>query len=247
MTKIAIISDIHGNLPALESVLHDIADRNIETMYCLGDLIGKGPSGDQVVDLISQNCDQVVQGNWDDFISKPTNDEALQWHQEKLGSERLAYLSSLPFSVEFMMSGKYIRLFHASPRSLYERIQPWDDYEARMSLFSSSNLCINPIEADVVIYGDIHNAYMQHLQNKTLINTGSVGNPLEITQASYVILDGSYDDPSPAPFSVQFIRVPYDIELSIQQAVDAEMPLLNEYANELRTATYRGLKKHTSA
>ncbi|GAB6988761.1 metallophosphoesterase family protein [Paenibacillus pini] len=235
MKKIAIISDIHGNMPALQAVLQDIEHRKIETVYCLGDLIGKGPSGDIVTDLIQERCEKVVRGNWDEFISMTTDVEPLKWHQEKLGSDRLKYLSSLPITIEFVMSGKYIRLFHASPRSIYERIQSWDDQEVRSSLFTNSELCINENEADVVGYGDIHNAYIQHFQGKTLFNVGSVGNPLEITQASYVILEGSYDVSTPSPLSIQFVRVPYDIELSIQHAIEAEMPLLKEYISELRT------------
>ena len=242
MKRIALISDIHGNLPALEAVLNDIAERQIESIYCLGDLIGKGPSGHLVVDLIAKTCEKVIRGNWDEFISKPTDQAALLWHQQQLGPERLEYLASLPFSIEFVMSGKQIRLFHASPRSLYERIHPGADRARLLSLFQSSNECESDVEADVVGYGDIHNAYIQHFEGKTLFNIGSVGNPLEITQASYVILEGMYGDFKESALSVQFVRVPYSIESSIDQAIDADMPLLNEYVQELRTGVYRGIK-----
>lgn len=138
MAQFALISDIHGNIPALEAVLRDIQRRGIETIYCLGDLIGKGPHGDVAVDMVRTHCQQVIKGNWDDFIGNETDDPSLLWHQHRLGSERLQYLAGLPYVIEFMMSGKWVRLFHASPRSVYERIQPWDDQEKRATLFHSS-------------------------------------------------------------------------------------------------------------
>lgn len=239
MDKIAVISDIHGNIPALEAVLEDIRIRGVETIYCLGDLIGKGPDGDAAVDLIRENCKQIVKGNWDDFIHRETKEEALKWHQRKLGPERLSDLAELPFSIEFFMSGKYIRLFHASPRSVYERIQPWDELEKRLSLLEGSAMCVSDRVADVAGYGDIHNAYMQHLDGKTLFNTGSVGNPLDLPQASYVILEGQYGSRTSAAFNIQFVRVPYDIERAVQDAVESGMPLLDHYAEELRTGRYR--------
>lgn len=242
MDKIAILSDIHGNIPALEAVLEDIRRKDISRIFCLGDLIGKGPHGDKAVDLIREHCEEVVSGNWDDFITRETEIEDLKWHQNVLGKERLEYLAGLPFSLEFYMSGKYVRLFHASPRSLYERVQPWDEPEKRLSLFESSEKSREQIPADIVGYGDIHNAYLQHLYGKVLFNAGSVGNPLDLTQASYVVLEGSIDCRTPAPLEIRFVRVPYDIERSISQAVESGMPALDAYIKELRTARYRGIK-----
>ncbi|WP_339265807.1 metallophosphoesterase family protein [Paenibacillus sp. FSL K6-1330] len=242
MTQIALISDIHGNIPALEAVLKDIKQREIETIYCLGDLIGKGPHGDIAVDLVRTHCQQVIKGNWDDFIGKETDDPVLQWHQHRLGSERLQYLAELPYILEFMMSGKWIRLFHASPRSVYERIQPWDDQEKLETLFHSSPLCGDPRIADVAGYADIHNAYHQHLDGRTLFNTGSVGNPLEMPEASYVILDGIYDSEELASFNIQFIRVPYPIEQAVQDALESGMPSPEDYILEVRTGRYQASK-----
>jgi predicted phosphodiesterase len=239
LTQIALISDIHGNIPALEAVLKDIKQRGIETIYCLGDLIGKGPHGDIAVDMVRTHCQKVIKGNWDDFIGMETDDPVLQWHQHRLGSERLQYLAELPYILEFMMSGKRIRLFHASPRSVYERIQPWDDQEKLETLFHSSPLCKDPRIADVAGYADIHNAYHQHLDGRTLFNTGSVGNPLEMPEASYVILDGIYDSEDPAPFNIQFIRVPYPIEQAVQDALESGMPSPEEYILEVRTGRYQ--------
>ncbi|ETT66221.1 metallophosphoesterase family protein [Paenibacillus sp. FSL H8-0457] len=242
MAQFALISDIHGNIPALEAVLRDIQRRGIETIYCLGDLIGKGPHGDVAVDMVRTHCQQVIKGNWDDFIGNETDDPSLLWHQHRLGSERLQYLAGLPYVIEFMMSGKWVRLFHASPRSVYERIQPWDDQEKRATLFHSSPLCGSPRIADVAGYGDIHNAYHQHLDGRTLFNTGSVGNPLEMPEASYVVLEGVYGSEDPAPLNIQCIRVPYPIEQAVQDALESGMPHPESYILEIRTGRYQARK-----
>lgn len=242
MAQIALISDIHGNIPALEAVLRDIQRRGIETIYCLGDLIGKGPHGDVAVDMVRTHCQQVIKGNWDDFIGNETIDPSLLWHQHRLGSERLQYLAGLPYVIEFMMSGKWVRLFHASPRSVYERIQPWDDQEKRATLFHSSPLCGSPRIADVAGYGDIHNAHHQHLDGRTLFNTGSVGNPLEMPEASYVVLEGVYGSEDPAPLNIQCIRVPYPIEQAVQDALESGMPHPESYILEIRTGRYQARK-----
>ncbi len=240
--KLAIISDIHGNMPAFEAVMKDIQHRHVTEVICLGDLVGKGPHSDLIVDHVREVCQTVIMGNWDDFIGNPTEDPVLLWQQTRLGRERLTYLKGLPFCYEFWMSGKFVRLFHASPRSVYERIQPWDPMESRMSMFESSNLCGEPLQADVAGYGDVHNAYLQVLRGKMLFNTGSVGNPLDMTQASYVILEGNYHSKQPAAFNLQHVRVPYDIELAVQHAKDERMPDSDAYILELRTGQYRGKK-----
>ncbi|MED4651923.1 metallophosphoesterase family protein [Bacillus pseudomycoides] len=245
MDKIAVISDIHGNIPALEAVLKDIKLKGIERIVCLGDLVGKGPHSSEAIEIIRKECEHVVMGNWDDFITKPSDFETLQWHQKQLSEQQRNYLRELPFSIEFIMSGKLIRMFHASPRSLYERVQPGAPMEQRVSLFENSNLTENIEGArkpDVVCYGDIHQAYVQNFRGKTLCNAGSVGNPLEITQASYLIFEGVYGQKEAASFSIQLVRVPYDIELAIRLAREEEMPEIDAYIQELTTAKYRGLK-----
>ncbi|WP_042463012.1 metallophosphoesterase family protein [Neobacillus dielmonensis] len=246
MEKIAVISDIHGNIPALESVLRDIESRNIERIICLGDLVGKGPQSSIAIQMIEKHCDRVVKGNWDDFFPKPQESSTIKWHQNQITKDQMDYLKDLPFSIEFMLSGKLVRMFHASPRSVYERIQPWDSIDRRLSMFENTNFTENIAgerEPDVVCYGDIHNAYLQNMKGKTLCNVGSVGNPLDLTQASYVILEGAYNQLENGVISIQLVRVPYDIDLSIKLARDVNMPELEEYILELTKAQYRGLKK----
>lgn len=243
MEKLALISDIHGNMPAYEAVMHDIQERNVTQIICLGDLVGKGPHSERVVDRVRETCDVVIKGNWDDFIGNKVTDPILLWQQERLGKERTTYLKELPFSYEFWMSGKFVRLFHASPRSVYERIQPWDSMESRLSMFESSEACGDPREADVAGYADVHNAFLQILKGRMLFNTGSVGNPLDMTQASYVLLEGHYHSKQPGTFNLQHVRVPYDIELAVQHAKDERMLDADAYILELRTGQYRGRKK----
>lgn len=116
LDRIAIISDIHGNTPALNAVLDDIKEKKVSKIICLGDLAGKGPNPAEVVDIIRRECNEVLMGNWDMMISKESDYEMVKWARERLGLERLEYLKNLPFSIDFYISGKLIRLFHASPR-----------------------------------------------------------------------------------------------------------------------------------
>ncbi len=240
MEKIAIISDIHGNLPALESVLFDIASRGITRIICLGDLAGKGPSSAEAVDAIQRHCEVVVKGNWDYYLTEQDHTEMLIWHQNALGKERLKYLKDLPVYVEFYMSGKLIRLCHASPNDLFHRVYVDSAFEKRMRLFEATPT--HPHPSDVVGYGDIHGAFIDHFDGLTLFNVGSVGNPLEQTQAVYGILEGEYEAKAKSTFAITVVRVPYDVELAIKHANHSDMPDKEEYIKELRTGIYRGRK-----
>lgn len=239
MNRIAVISDIHGNLPALEEVLLDIQNKNIHRIICLGDLAGKGPSSAEVVDMIRKNCECVIKGNWDHYMNdNKIESNVISWHQTKLGLERLNYLNELPLYSEFYMSGKLIRLCHASPNDLFHRTHLSTAKEDRLLLFMPTK-SLNE-NADVVGYGDIHGAHIENFDGKTIFNVGSVGNPLEIPQASYAILEGDYNSKQSSSFTISLVRVPYDIELAVRQANESGMPDKEEYIKELRTAKYRG-------
>lgn len=240
MERIAIISDIHGNLPALEAVLEDIHNREIKTIYCLGDLAGKGPSSAEAVDKIRENCEVVIKGNWDYYMTEMHDNEALMWHQNKLGANRLEYIRELPIYKEFYMGGKLIRLCHASPNDLFHRVYLSTEKSERLKLFAATPT-LN-IMADVVGYGDIHGAHIDNFDGKTIFNVGSAGNPLEITQASYGIIEGKLNDKEQSALAITLVRVPYDIDLAIEHAVLTDMPGKTEYINELKTAIYRRVK-----
>jgi predicted phosphodiesterase len=242
MDRIALISDIHGNIPALEATLWDIQNRDIQRVFCLGDLVGKGPHSEQAVDICREVCEATVQGNWDAIILEETDHPTVRWHRQRLGPARLDYLRSLPLTIEFYLSGKRVRLFHASQQGIFHRVHMNDTAEKHMAMFENTDFTGYSAAPDVVGYGDIHSAYLKSFKQRILFNTGSVGNPLDLTQASYAILEGAYDSRAEAPFAVQLMRVPYDIERAIQQAQEAQMPDLEPYIVELRTGRYRGSK-----
>ncbi|MCO5384778.1 metallophosphoesterase family protein [Desulfosporosinus sp.] len=240
MERIAVISDIHGNLPALEAVLEDIKNRRIERIFCLGDLAGKGPSSAETVDIIRQHCEVVIKGNWDYYLTEQTGHEILTWHQSILGVERLNYMKELPIYKEFYISGKLLRLCHASPNDLFHRVYLSTEQSKRLKLFEATST-LN-LEADVVGYGDIHGAHIDNFDGMTIFNVGSVGNPLDITEASYGIIEGKLDDKNKGPFTISLVRVPYDIELAIVHATLTNMPEKQEYIDELKTGIFRGRK-----
>jgi protein phosphatase len=240
--RIAVISDIHGNLPALEATLGDIRQRGIDRIYCLGDLAGKGPSGADSIDTCHSVCEATVQGNWDVMVAEGAADPVFAWHREQIGIERMDYLRGLPPTIEFYLSGRVVRLFHASQTGVFDRVHLYDTPENHAAMFDNTDFTGQGLTPDIIGYGDIHVGYVKSFTQKCLFNAGSVGNPLDVTQACYAMLEGHFDSREPAPWIVSLVRVPYDIEESIRQAEDARMPELEAYARELRTARYRGMR-----
>ena len=250
MERIALISDVHGNIPALEAVLNDIHNRSITRVFCLGDLVGKGPEPAASVDICKNVCEKITLGNWDAMLADegyplpsypPDILQIVNWHRRQLGGNRLRYLISLPGTIEFIMSGRNVRLFHASQVGIRYRVHYKDPIEKHLAMFDNTKFTGGGATPDVVGYADIHFAFQASYGDRLLFNVGSVGNPLDKTLACYAVMQGEYVGENGASFSVEIIRVPYDIEESLRRAHQLSMPEIKEYELELRTARYRGL------
>ena len=140
MQKIAIISDIHGNLEALKATLKDIKERGISEIYCIGDIIHKGVHPKECMELVKENCKVVLQGNCDDYFTKEhdlsqidseTEKKRIMWNKDILDDEDKAYLQSLPLTYEFYLSGRLVRIFHATQSNPYEKLSMFDSIKKK--------------------------------------------------------------------------------------------------------------------
>lgn len=262
--KIAIISDVHGNLEALKSTIKDIEKRNIDRIICLGDIIAKGVHLKECIALIKERCDVILQGNCDEHFSKthenirnmPEQEQKrIKWNQSLIAMEDRKYLLNLPFCYEFYMSGSLVRLFHATPKVNNKAILNVDSIDTKYQMFLPTEKTVTQNVADIVIYGHIHHPYMDKIYNKTLINIGSVGNSfdvirndskdsnvLETTKAYYFIMEGDYGSKDyTSEISFQFIRVPYNIEKELQ---DENINIEKEnYTFEIKEGKYRDMTR----
>lgn len=261
--KIAVISDIHGNLEALNATMKDIEKRKVDKIICLGDIIAKGTHPNECVEIIKKHCDVVIQGNCDIHFSSEHNldelDETerkrIEWNQSLLTQENKEYLRTLPYCYETYISGSLVRMFHANPIKNKVTVLNVDSIQTKYQMFLPSKHTISQKEADIVIYGHIHQPFMDILYNKTLINVGSVGNSYvtvrnpkkdsnvkEITKANYLLIEGEegkqkYGD----DISFDFIRVQYDIDKELEnEDVNIEK---ESYRYELKNGIYRDITK----
>ena len=261
MDKIAIISDIHGNYEALTTVLNDIEKRNIKTIFCLGDIIAKGVHPSECLNLIREKCQVILRGNCDELLLDNIENytgiekERRIWNQSMLTDEEKEFLLNLPYCYEFYMSGSLIRMFHSHPEEIYRMVSNIDNIEEKRTLFMPSINTISNDIADIIIYGHLHTPYLDKIYNRTIINAGSVGNSIdivrndkfdanemEITQAYYVIIEGNLESKEyDSSLSIQFIRVPYDIEKELNTS---KMNIETEsYTKELKEGKYRDIKR----
>jgi diadenosine tetraphosphatase ApaH/serine/threonine PP2A family protein phosphatase len=183
-------------------------------------------------------------GNWDDFLPNPDRDkdsESLRWWLKDLREDQGTWLLALPFCHDFVLSGRQIRLFHASATSVHRRVRFDHDEEEFLGMFENTEATGNGPIPSVVGYADTHDPFYEvDRDRRTLFNTGSVGNSLGDTTPVYVILEGVPDSSDDAPFSIQFVRVPYDAAAELQIAKDLGMPELNGYEAEIIHGIYRG-------
>lgn len=262
MKKIAIISDIHGNITALDAVLNDIKSRGINRIFCLGDLVLKCANPDLVIDKIRETCEVVLKGNCDEAIATNHALERKFWSRMKIGDERANYLKTLPVCYEFYMSGHLIRLFHASPQSLDAICNPIYSNQTKLYpeiykfdfMFENTELIgkakDEPVP-DIVGYGHIHTPNLFRYKNKLLFNPGSVGFPNEMlnngdkedktnnfsTPASYSIIEGEYNSKDLSSISISTVRVPYNVQKEIEYLEKSDMPNKQRFIYSLETAS----------
>ncbi len=259
MGKIAVISDIHGNLEALKTVLDDIKKRNVDKVICLGDILAKGRHFHECIELVRDNCDVVIQGNCDYYFSSfdkadnPVNDARLQYNRSCTTEEDREYLKSLPYSYEMLVSGSLVRFYHATPTSINGFVGDIADIDTYYEMFLPSENTVSQVIADIVVYGHIHKQYMMKVFNRTIVNVGSVGNSFEVyrhkdkdasykhvTNAQYLIINGDIDSMEIGSISYEFIELSYDIEKELSTSKDAF-----EYeglVSEIKYGLYRDLE-----
>ena len=204
---IAFISDIHGNLPALEAVVRKL--ESCDEIYCCGDVVGYYPFPDEVVEILKELGVRSVLGNHD--YSVLTGDftgynsmarEAGMWTVKHISEEALDYLAELPFSIKTDL----FEIYHGMPGDglevIFEYVFPEDDVESFVSDRS-------------VAVGHSHIQFIRWVGDRFFLNPGSVGQPRDgDPRAAYALLDVE-------KWRVELKRTGYNIE-EVCEAIERE-------------------------
>lgn len=223
---LALIGDIHGNLPALEAVLERIDDEGIQTVLNTGDAVGGFPWPNEVVDLLRRRDIPSVQGEVDRMAAgflrrgksirgkaSPEMLAHLEWTYDRLRSDNLEHLGTLPRHRALCYEGIDVFLCHGSPSSQSDSLLE-DDEEAR---FLRQRETAN---APVVVCGRTHRPFWRDVAGTHFIDPGSVGIPAEgRAVARYAVLDTEQD-----PWSVDLAAAPYDLDAALRRLDDLGLP-----------------------
>jgi putative phosphoesterase len=255
--RIAIFSDVHANLPALQAFFSDVEKQNVDAIYCLGDLVGYNIWPNEVIQEIRKRGIPTIAGNYDEGIGlhidecgcaykteedKSMGKVSISFTNEIVEAKERKYLRSLPsqIRIEFALNEHSISLLlvHGSPRKINEYLFEDRDEKSMMRILEQSN-------ADILCFGHTHKPYHRILQFETetgeryrhAINTGSVGKPKDgDNRGGYVIIE--LDEHSSVfnkeSISVAFIRFDYDVEAAAKAVENSPLP--NAYAEMLRKA-----------
>jgi len=247
--RIALLSDIHANLPAFEAVLEDIKKQKPDAVYCLGDLVGYNVWPNQVIGLLRKHGIATIAGNHDLKVSKIfpsegecSKEQSSDYAYKLVGEKERDYLLTLPrhLRLEFQLNDDHLNmlLVHGSPRSINEYLLEELPKQYMLDLVKEFN-------ADILCFGHSHKPYHRIINSGKdvsnnyhhLINTGSVGKPKDgDSRACYVMLTISQSATitSPGGIQVEFIRVKYDVEKAAQ-AIELSL-LPDSLAENLRMA-----------
>lgn len=236
----AIISDIHGNLPALEAVLDDIAETGVEACWCLGDIVGYGADPEECTSIVEERCDVCLVGNHDlavlgeidtaTFSSAAST--AVEWTRERLSDGALSFLRSLSPSDA---SGP-AALYHASPRDPVWEYVLWPEQateclavqDRRVSLIGHSHVALffSVPGGERAVAGDDEargwqagaGTRLEIDEGRWLINPGSVGQPRDgDPRAAWLELDTE-------AWEATYHRVEYDIDRAAASIEATDLP-----------------------
>lgn len=237
MNRVVVFGDIHANLPALEAVIADMDARGLADRCCLGDLVGYGTFPNEVVTRIREMNVPTLMGNYDQGVGNDSDDcgcaytnpvsealgkRSIAWTNAHTSTEHKTYLRQLPAHIPLQLGDLRVLLVHGSPRRVNEYL-----FEDRPD--SSFERLLDAAEADVLVCGHTHLPYHKVLPSgRQVVNAGSVGKPKDgDPRACYVVLSAEG-----AQLSVEFFRVPYDVEKAARAIEASDMP--HEYAQMLR-------------
>ena len=244
-TRIALFSDIHANLPALEAVLTDIDRRHAEepfdSIYCLGDIGGYAAEPNETQELLQASGYPTLAGNYDENVGLDRDDCGCQyvsafdikmsdvsftWTRDHTTREHKKQLQALPHEFRFKAEGRRVLLCHGSPRSIVEYLfeNRSDGYLRQFAHGGKYDA-----HADVICFGHTHVPYQRRVDDVEFINTGSVGRPKDGDwRAGYRIVTLSETG-----VTSEQIRVPYDMEATCSRILAAGLP--EYFADYLRT------------
>lgn len=227
--NVALIGDVHANLPALEAVLDHARGRDAEAVWNVGDFVGYGAFPNRVIERLRRENAVSIAGNYDLRVLKFRKKRnkwrkkkrlekflAFQWADHVLTANNREYLRSLPLECEIPTEGWSILLTHGSPASEDEHLTPNTPRERFVELASM-------VDAELVICGHSHRAFVREVDGVTFINTGSVGRADDgDPRACYAILKMGA---SPGwDREVYHYRVPYDVEREVTAIRDRGLP-----------------------
>jgi putative phosphoesterase len=225
---VAVVTDIHANRPALEAVLDRIESLGIGDVYCGGDLVGYGPSPNDVCTLVEERRIPTIYGNYDYAISRDLSDcgcayrdphervvgqLSVDWTLAHTDDRSKRFMHDLPFDLRFALGGTRVRLVHGSPRKVNEYL--FEDKPAR-----TFERIAALADCDVLVFGHTHKPWVHEYGGVLFVNCGSVGKPKDgDPRAGFAVLtarDGSVD--------AAIERVAYDAEAVAVEVLDVGLP-----------------------
>ncbi len=230
MKRIALISDIHANIPALLTVFEKIDELGVDKIICLGDIVDYYPFPNKTTELVREKCDIVVQGNHDFAIaSNPTHIETFNdlakksayWTMSVLRKENKEWLAQLPLNVETEIEGKKFHFVHGHPRNPFEYIKG-----TPIEVQEKIKKAMYYTKADFLCVGHTHVPTYREIGGRYFINAGSVGQPRDKTPlASFIVMELPKSE-------IKIHSVEYDVEWVIEETKLAGLPV--EMAERLR-------------
>ncbi len=221
--KIAVISDIHSNLHALEATLGEIDEHGVEEIYCLGDVVGYGADPAACVDLVMERCAGAVRGNHDEAVAMDRGVKVLpkdarvaaKHNRDKLSQEHIDYLSNLPLTLE----AHGITFVHASPQSpgSWLRLDSFTRVKDQFDHFTSDICFVGHTHVPGVVSNRI-GVLTVRPGHRFLINAGSVGQPRdEDPRAAFAIFDTE-------AVSCELLRIGYDVAAAAERIKEEDLP-----------------------
>jgi putative phosphoesterase len=238
MATVAVITDIHANLPAFQASLQAVEKEGIDAVYCGGDLVGYGPHPNDVCDLIAARGIPTIYGNYDYAIGRDLHDCGCAYrdpHDREIGQLSVewtlvhtsvaakSFMRGLPFDLRFDLGGKRVRLVHGSPRKVNEYLfedKPPRTFERIAAM----------AECDILVFGHTHKPWIHEYGGVLFVNCGAVGKPKDADpRAAFAVLTETAEGVEAA-----IRRVAYDA-LSVGREM-REVGLPEELAEKLVAA-----------